>query len=86
MQRTTSYKCVCERDKYSSRQQTNNGKSNDSKKSNDNKDSKGDNEQTQQPNTSRTAINTVTSNNEVVFMQTATVVVNSKWINYNRVK
>ena len=74
---------TCERDKGSSRQQTNNNKSNDSKKSNDNKDSKGDNEQTQQPNTSRTATNTVTSNNKVVLMQTETVVVNSKRNNYN---
>ena len=76
--------CICERDKDSSRQQIDNDKSNDSKKSNDNKDSKGENEQTQQPNTSRTA--TVTSNDKVVFMQTATVVVNSKRNNYNRVK
>ena len=54
--------------------------------SNDNKDSKGDYEQTQQPNTSRTATNTVTSNSKVVLMQTATVIVNSKRSNYNRVK
>ena len=44
---------ICERD--SSRHQTSFDKSNDSKKSNDNKDSIGDNEQMQQPNTSRTA-------------------------------
>ena len=56
------------------------------KKSNDNKDGKGDNEQTQQPNTSRTATNTVTSNNKVVLMPTATVAVNSKQNDYNRVK
>ena len=77
---------ICERDKGSSRQQTNNDKSNDSKKSNKSKDDKGDNEQTQQPNTSRTSTNTVTSNNKVVLMQTATVVVNSKRNDYNRVK
>ena len=53
---------LCERDKDSSRQQTNNDKSNDSKKSNDNNDNKGDNEQMQQPNTSRTATNTMKSN------------------------
>ena len=44
------------------------------------------NEQAQQPNTSRTVTNTVTSNNKVVLIQTATVVVNSKQNNYNRVK
>ena len=77
---------ICERDKDTSRQQTNNDKSNDSKKSNDDKDGKGDNEQTQKPNTSRTATNTVTSNNKVVLMQTATAVVNSKRNDYSRVK
>ena len=70
------YTSICERDKDSLRQQTNNNKSNDSKKSNDTKDSKGDNEQTQQPNTSRTTTNILT----------ATVVVNSKRNNYYRVK
>ena len=68
---------ICERDKNSSRQKTNSDKSNDSKKS-DNTDSIGNNEQAQQPNTSRTVTNTVTSNKIVVLMQTATVVVNSK--------
>ena len=77
---------ICERDKGSSRQQTKNDKSSNSKKTNDSKDSKGDIEQTQQPNASRTATNTVMSNNKVVLMQTATVVGNSKWNNYNRVK
>ena len=77
---------ICERDKNSSRQQTNNDKRNDSKKSDGNKDSVGNNEQGQQPNKSRTVTNTVMSNNKVVLMQTATVVVNSKQINYNRVK
>ena len=72
-----------QRDKDNSRQQTNNDKSNDSKKSNDNKDS--DNEQTQPQNTSRTATNTVTPNNKVVLIQTATVVVNSKRDNSKRV-
>ena len=68
---------ICERDENSSRQKTNNDKSNDSKKS-DNADSIGHNEQAQQPNTSRTVTNTVTSNKIVVLTQTATVVVNSK--------
>ena len=77
---------ICKRDKESSRQQTNNSKRNDSKKSNKNKDRKGDNEQTQQPNTSRKGNNTVTSNEIVVLMQTATVVLNGKRNNYNRVK
>ena len=77
---------ICERDKDSSRQQTNSDKSNDSRKSNDNKDSKGDNEQMQQPNTSRTATSTVTSNNKLVLLQTAAVVLNSKQNNYNIVK
>ena len=77
---------ICERDKNSSRQQTNNDKSNDSKKSVDNKDSIGNNEQAQQPNTSRIVTNTVTSNNKVVLIQTVKVVVNSKQNNYNRVK
>ena len=72
-----------QRDKDNSRQQTNNDKSNDSKKSNGNKDS--DNEQTQPQNTSRTATNTVTPNNKVVLIQTATVVVNSKRDNSKRV-
>ena len=80
------HKSICERDKDSSRKQTNYNKSNDSKKSNDNKDSKGDNEQTQLPNISRTATNTVMSKNKVVLMETATVVVNSKRNNYNKVK
>ena len=77
---------ICERDKDSSRKQTNYNKSNDSKKSNDNKDSKGDNEQTQLPNISRTATNTVMSKNKVVLMETAIVVINSKRNNYNKVK
>ena len=64
---------ICERDKDSSGQQTNNGKSNDSNKSSNNKYSKGDNEQTQQPNTTRTGDNIVTSNKKVVSMQIATV-------------
>ena len=59
---------ICERDQDNSRQQTNNYKSSSLKKSNGSKDSKEDNEQTQQPNTSRTATNTVTSNNKVVFV------------------
>ena len=37
-------------------------------------------------NQGRVTTNTVTPNNKVVLMQTATVVVNSKWNNYNRVK
>ena len=88
----TCFRCIgqhasiCERDKDSSRQQTNNDKSNDSRKSNDNKDSKGDNEQMQQPNTSRTATSTVTSNNKLVLLQTAAVVLNSKRKNYNIIK
>ena len=77
---------ICERDKNSSRQQTNNDKSNDSKKSDDNKDSKGDTEQAQQPNISRTVTNTMTSNDKVVLMQAVTVVISSKQNNYNRVK
>ena len=77
---------ICERDKNSSRQQTNNDKSNDSKKSDDNKDNKGDNEQAQQPNISRTVTNTMTSNEKVVLMQAVTVVISSKQNNYNRVK
>ena len=74
------------KDKNSSRQLTYNNKSNDSKKSDGNKDSMINNEQAQQPNTSRTVTNTVTSNNKVVLIQTATVVVNSRQNNYNRVK
>ena len=79
------YTSICERDKNSSRQQTNNDKSNDSKKSDDNKDSIGNSEHAQHPHASRTVTNTVTSNNKVVLMQSATDVVNSKQNNYNRV-
>ena len=75
MQRVT-HTSIYEGDKDRSRQQTNNGKSNDSNKSNNSKYSKGDDEQTQQPNTSRTGNNTVTSNKKVVSMQTATVTIN----------
>ena len=77
---------ICERDKNSSRKQTNNDQSNDSKKSDDNKDSMGDNEQAQQPNRSRIVTYTMASNNKVVLMQTATIFVNSKQSNYNKVK
>ena len=77
---------ICKRVKEDSRQQTNNDKSSDSKKSNDNKDNKEDDEQKQQLNASRTATYTVMSNNKAVLMQTATVVSNSKWNNYNRAK
>ena len=69
---------ICERNEYSSRGQTNNDKRSDSIKSNKSKDSNGDGDQTQQPNASITGTNTVTSNNKVVLMQTATFVVNSK--------